>query len=169
MNKRIFFILSVLVVLSLHTGLNAHAYPGESKEKKEKSRGHRGVIAMLADNDLYGGRTLLKVKDQLALTKEQEEKIETLMLDYEAFTIRHSGEIKIKELRFASYLKSGQMDRGEVEKHIREISKEKTDMIVQHMNHLLDLKAILTPAQLHKMAELRDKWRAQRENHRRKK
>jgi len=160
MNKRLPIVLLFLSVLSVHTGLSAHAcYPGD---EKEISRGHPGIFAMLADDNLYDGRILLKVKDELGLTKAQEEKIENLMLDYEAFTIRHSGEIKIKELRFASYLKSGHMDRGEVEKYIREISKEKTDMIVQHMNHLLDLKAILTPGQLRKMEEIRDKWKVGR-------
>lgn len=160
MNKRLSVIILVLSVLSVHTGLSAHAYyPGD---EKEISRGHPGIFAMLADNNLYDGRILLEAKDKLGLTKEQEEKIEDLMLDYEAFTIRHSGEIKIKELRFASYLKSGHMDRGEVEKYIREISKEKTNMIVQHMNHLLDLKAILTPGQLLKMEEIREKWKTVR-------
>lgn len=164
MNKRISvgIIILFVLVLSVHTGLSAHTYPGETPGKKKVSRRHMGLMTMLADNDLYDGRILLEKKKELGLTPEQEEKIESLMLDYEAITIRYSGEIKIKELRFASYLKSGQMDRDEVEKYIREISKEKTNMIVQQMNHLLDLKAILTPGQLRKMAEIREKWKARR-------
>ncbi len=155
-------IILFLLVLPVHTGLIAHAYPEDTKERRKISRGHIGFMAWLADSGLYDGRTLLRVKAELELTKEQTEKIETMMLDYEAFSIRNRGEIKIKELRFASYLKSGQMDRGEVEKYIREVSKEKTDMIVSHLNHLLDLKAILTPGQLRKMADIMEEWKTRR-------
>lgn len=163
MNKRIGknLIGIPLLILSVCLSLNAHSYLDENDER-DMNRRHMEIISRLVDCGLYDGRIILSVKNEIGLTSDQEEKIENLMLDYEAFSIRNSGEIKIKELRFASYLKSGEMDREEVAKHIREISKEKTDMIVRHLNHVLDLKEILTPVQRRKMAELRDKWRASR-------
>lgn len=148
----------LLLILSIYFSLSGHSYLDENNDR-DMNRRHMEIISRLVDCGLYDGRIILRVKDKIGLTSDQEEKIENRMLDYEAFYIRNSGEIKIKELRFASYLKSGQMDRAEVAKHIREIGKEKTDMIVRHLNHLLDLKEILTPAQRRKMAELRDKWR----------
>ena len=136
---------------------------------KERPHRYAEIAVFLAESDLYDARLILKVKDKIGLTNEQEEKIENIMLVHEAFLIRNSAEIKIKELRFASYLKSqpGEMDRRQVEKYIREISKEKTDLIVHCMNYLLDLKEILTPTQLQKMAEIRKKmkplWEKNRE------
>jgi len=96
---------------------------------KERPHRYAEIAVFLAESDLYDARLILKVKDKIGLTNEQEEKIENIMLVHEAFLIRNSAEIKIKELRFASYLKSqpGEMDRRQVEKYIREISKEKTD------------------------------------------
>ena len=53
------------------------------------------------------------------------------------------------------------MDRKEVEKHIRQISKIKTDMIVDYMNYLLDVKEILTPAQREKIKQLKKRRTAE--------
>jgi Spy/CpxP family protein refolding chaperone len=167
MNKRTGLIIIgiFLFIVPISFSLSGHPFPFEIDER-EMNRRHMEIISNLVDCGLYDGRIILSVKDKIGLTADQEEKIENLMLDYEAFSIRNSGEIKIKELRFASYLRSGEMDRNEVAKHIREISKEKTDMIVRHLNHVLDLKEILTPDQRRKMAELRDKWRESRQKHR---
>lgn len=114
---------------------------------------------LLAENNLYDARLILAAKEKIALTKEQTEKIENLMLENEAAIIRDSAEIKIRELRFASFLKSqsNDIDRNQVEKYIREISRKKTTMIVHHINYLLDVKQILTPTQLQKLAETRRK------------
>jgi Spy/CpxP family protein refolding chaperone len=141
------------------SGLSVNAHPGEHSRKKDIKR--LKTLFFMAENDLYDGRLILKVKDKVGLTKEQEEKIQDLMLDHEAFTLRSGAEIKILELRFASYLKSGsdEMDRKQVAAHIREISNKKTDLIVHYMNHLLDLKEILTPDQVQKMAEIREKMK----------
>jgi len=150
------FIQMVLVTMFFTIPLNAH-----SDTTKERSHRYGEIAFFLAESDLYDARLILKVKDKIGLTNEQEEKIEDIMLAHEAFVIRNSAEIKIKELRFASYLKSepGEMDRRQVEKYIREISKEKTDLIVHCMNYLLDLKEILTPSQLQKVAEIRKKMK----------
>lgn len=148
-----------LIVLLFLAGLSVNAHPGDHSEKKDIKR--LKTLFFMAENDLYDGRLILKVKDKIELTKEQEEKIQNLMLDHEAFTIRSGAEIKILELRFASYLKSGsgEMDRKQVAAYIREISTKKTDLIVHYMNHLLDLKEILTPEQVQKMAEIREKMK----------
>ena len=128
-----------LIVLLFLVGLSVNAHPGDHSEKKDIKR--LKSLFFMAENDLYDGRLLLKVKDKIELTKEQEE--------------------KILELRFASYLKSenGEMNRKQVAAYIREISNKKTDLIVQYMNHLLDLKEILTPEQVQKMAEIREKMK----------
>jgi Spy/CpxP family protein refolding chaperone len=144
------------------------AYPEKAGKRDHR---HAEIAFFMAEKNLYDARLILKVKDKIGLTIEQEEKIENIMLDHEAFTIRNGAEIKIKELRFVSYLKSepepGKMDRKQVEKYIREISRKKTDMIVHYMNYLLDLKAILTPLQLQKMTEIRKKMKTLRKKSKR--
>jgi Spy/CpxP family protein refolding chaperone len=89
------------------------------------------------------------------LTGKQEERIENLMLRHEAFSIRNSGEIKIKELQFAAYLKTGKTDRKEMGMYIREISRVKTNLIVHYMNYLLDVRDVLTPQQLETLKQMK--------------
>jgi Spy/CpxP family protein refolding chaperone len=143
-------------------------HPGKTREKAHR---YAEIAFFMAEQNLYDARLILKVKDKIGLTMEQEEKIENIMLAHEAFTIQNGAEIKIKELQFVSYLKSetgpGKVDRKQVETYIREISKVKTDMIVHYMNYLLDLKAILTPVQLEKMAEAREKMKSLRKRRKR--
>lgn len=148
-----------LIVLLFLAGLSVNAHLGEYSEKKDIK--HFKTLFFMMENDLYDGRLILKMKENIRLTKEQEEKIQDLMLEHEALTIRSGAEIKILELRFASYLKSenNEMNRKQVETHIREISSKKTDLIVQYMNHLLDLKQILTPEQVQKMTEISEKMK----------
>ena len=110
----------------------------------------------LTESNLFDGRWLLEKKDKIALTRAQEEKIENLMLAHEAFSIRCTAEIKIKELQFAAYLKTGKIDRKEIEKHIREIGKEKTNLIVDHLNYLLDLRNLLTNRQIETLMQIKE-------------
>lgn len=110
----------------------------------------------LTNNNLFNGRWLLGIKDTINLTKEQEEKIENLMLGHEEFSIRNSAEIKIKELRFAAYLKKKKTDRKEIEAHVREISNVKTNLIVNYINYLLDVRSILTPRQLEILKQIKE-------------
>jgi Spy/CpxP family protein refolding chaperone len=134
--------------------------------QEEPGRSHEAPalvkhLLFLAESNLYDGRWLLEKKDKIGLTGEQQEKIEDLMLVHEAFSIRNSGEIKIKELRFAAYLKTGNMDRKQMEQHIREISREKTALIVNYANYLLDVRNILTPQQLKTLEHLKEQKRTE--------
>jgi Spy/CpxP family protein refolding chaperone len=142
------------VFFSLQPGVSAQQ--GGEQKKKEETLKQIKRVSFLREAKLYGGRKLLRVKDELGLTAAQVEKIENLVLEQEAFCIRASAEIKIKELRFASYLESGagENQRREIARYIREISKEKTDLIIHHMNYLLDLKELLTPRQLKILEQL---------------
>lgn len=142
--------LFVLIVISFICWSSSDLR-GENKKLNnpaiEKYKKIREVLFMV-DTNLYDGRFLLANRDKLNLNHNQIEKIEDLILDYESYIIRYNAEIKIKELRFASYLKSERMDRKEMEKYIRAIGNEKTNMIVRYINYLLDIKKILTNSQL---------------------
>lgn len=72
------------------------------------------------------------------------------MLEHESFSIRNSGEIKIKEMQFASRIESSKQppNRKTVETFIRDISSLKTEMFIHYANYLLDLREILSQKQL---------------------
>ncbi len=156
MKKQLQYIRYLLAALVFLAILNAYPVP---QDPEEGPFNPIRTAFLMAENNLYDARLILAAKEEIGLTKEQAEKIENLMLENEANTIRQSAEIKIQELRFTSFLKSQskKIDRKQVEEYIREISRKKTTMIVHHINYLLDVKQILTPTQLHKLAEIRAK------------
>lgn len=145
-----------------------HLYAGPEKEKIDAARMWREIerTMPLTKHNLYNGRILLKYREKINLTPDQVLRIETLMMEFESYYILKSGEIKSKELRFAFYLRSGKndLDRKEMAKYIREISGIKTDVIVKHVNYLLDLKNVLAPQQLESVKTLED-TRRKRKKH----
>ena len=152
---RIMIIFMCLVVMCVGAFVLLNARQ-EDKPLEDEAFNRRRHLFFLTDNNLFDGRMLLRIKDKIGLTGKQEEKIENLMLEHEAFSIRNSGEIKIKELQFAAYLEAGKTDRKEVEMYIREISKIKTNLIVHYMNYLLDVREVLTPQQLETLKQMKE-------------
>ena len=152
---RMLIIFICLAVFCVGPFVLLSAQPGDRPQKDEAFKRKRHLF-FLTDNNLFDGRVLLKMKEKIGLTGKQEERIENLMLGHEAFSIRNSGEIKIKELQFAAYLKAGKTDRKEMEMYIREISQAKTNLIVHYMNYLLDVRDVLTPQQLETLKQMKE-------------
>jgi Spy/CpxP family protein refolding chaperone len=152
---RIMIIFMSLVVMCVGAFVLLNARQ-EDKPQEDEAFNRRRHLFFLTDNNLFDGRMLLKIKDKIGLTGKQEEKIENLMLEHEGFSIRNSGEIKIKELQFAAYLEGRKTDRKEMEMYIREISKIKTNLIVHYMNYLLDVRDVLTPQQLETLKQMKE-------------
>jgi Spy/CpxP family protein refolding chaperone len=155
MKVSILFAAILSICLSIYSGEHSR-----SQSYKNTPPQRLLQFMFLTDSNLVDGRRLLPLKDKIGLTPEQEKKIEDLVLEQEAFNIRCSAEIKIKEVRFASYLKAGKLGRKEMESYIREISAEKTSFIVNYVNYLLDVRELLTPRQLkllHQIKEQRKK------------
>ncbi|MCU0288881.1 MAG: Spy/CpxP family protein refolding chaperone [Acidobacteria bacterium] len=158
--QNLLVVLVFLLSLNLYSFSREHSETGEREDPREPGTGFFKPFTsplQALENNFFDARFILGIKEEIALTQEQEEKIENLMLQNEANTIRQSAEIKILELRFTTFLKSqvNKIDRKQVEKYIREISEMKTTMIVHHMNYLLDVKQSLTPIQLKKLSESR--------------
>jgi Spy/CpxP family protein refolding chaperone len=109
----------------------------------------------MAENNLFEARFILRLKSEIGLNGDQEQKIENMMLAYEEAAIRRGSDIKVLELKFASLLKNNRIDRSEMEKMVRAIGKLKTDLQVDHLNYLLDVRDILTPEQIQKIEKLK--------------
>ncbi|MCP4220343.1 MAG: hypothetical protein GY765_37275 [bacterium] len=179
MNKTISVSLLLLLVLTVipplaHPQIDGTASDSKTKEpaavKTSKHGGEgrndardkrRKYAFYMAENDLFDGRMLLKIKDRIGLSQKQEQQIEDLVLEFESFSIRNGAEIKIRELRFAAYIKTNRgIDRKKVEQYIRQISEFKTDQIVRYLNYLLDIKGLLDKQQVEKTRGIREKIKA---------
>lgn len=152
MNKRI---LALLVLLPLAAAL-APARDGRRLPPNLVS-GLRFGLHMAEDN-LVEARLVLRLKEEIGLSAEQQKQIENLMLAYEETCIRRGSDIKVLELKFAALLRGKRIDRRAMEKMAREIGDRRTDLQVGHLNYLLDIRDVLTDEQAGKIESLKRRF-----------
>lgn len=165
MTKKLVTIIAAgLMLMAVNFNANAEAAspPGRDMMK------HARFGIRMAERNLLPAHMLLRFKDEIGLTEDQVNKIETMQEQFSEYAIKQKADLKIKEMKFHSYLKEDKIDRKKMEKMIRDITSMKTDMQINHMNYLLDLKELLTPEQLQKIEtfrkERRLKWLKEREH-----
>jgi len=113
----------------------------------------------MAENNMYSGQLLLKMKTELGLTPDQEKKIEQMSLDFQESVIKRMADTKVLELKLANYLQGDKINKKDIEKMIKNISMMKADMQIDRIFHLLDVKSVLTPEQIKKAEELKKNFR----------
>ena len=113
----------------------------------------------MAENNLFSPRVLLRVKDKIGLTADQVTRIEKMHLAFQESAIKGHSDVKVMEVKFDAYLKNENLNRKKIEKMIRDIASLKTDMFVDRINFLLDLRSLLTPEQIKKLEELKIQFR----------
>ena len=153
MIRKVVVVTVTISLMVLFPALSRGIDFGEQEKNREQ---HFKEVFYFAEVNLYDAPIILMEKEKINLTGEQERKVEKLMLDYQERSIREGAEIKIEELRLVSYLNSDKPNRKEMVRRIRKISEKKTDMLVGHMNYLLDLKEVLTLKQLQLLVELKE-------------
>ncbi|MBU4267685.1 MAG: hypothetical protein KJ808_02395 [Acidobacteria bacterium] len=153
MNKKIIFLLIMVLLL----GTLSQAQDGKRLRPNVLNNLRFGLY--MAENNLFEARFILRLKTEIGLTSQQEQKIENMMLAYEENAIRRGSDIKVLELKFASQFKGNRIDRREMEKMVREVGKMKTDLQVGHLNYLLDVRDTLTAEQIQKLEKMKEKFR----------
>jgi len=111
----------------------------------------------MAENNLFEGRMILRMKDEIGLTAEQVKRIENMMLSQEETAIRRQSDLKVMELHFAALLKNDKVNRKEMERMARDIGKFRTDQQIGHLNYLLDIRDTLSAEQIGKLEQLKKK------------
>lgn len=147
MKKLVILIIAAMIVLTGTTYGAGYI----SKHMKQGAR--------MAESNMYSGRMVLRMKAELGLTSDQVKKIEQMSLDFQESLIKRMADTKILELKFANYLQGDKISKKSVEKMIKEIAGLKTDLQIDRVFHLLDIKSVLTPEQLKKADELKRTFR----------
>ena len=142
MNKNIAFFLVLTVLLVFSSPLSAQRNDIFSQLRSSKT---------LANHGLFSARLIMQYRDDLELNDRQVDKIENVILSYEETSIRMGAEIKIFELKLTKQIKEINVNKEEIEKNIREISQLKTDGIIAYVNHLFQLKKILSQKKIRQL------------------
>jgi Spy/CpxP family protein refolding chaperone len=144
--KRWFIVGSVLLLGALWFGLR-----GQAQEWREWGRGFRGqehhrmgprLIALL-END--------RVKAELGLTDQQVDRLRQIILNAQKSAIKTRANMAVSGIELRELLLAEKPDRDAVMKKVREISKQREEMMQQHAEALLDAKTVLTPEQQKKI------------------
>jgi len=143
-------IVVMAIVLLISFSLTLTGRMGSSDQMR-----HRKFRRHMAEKNLFPVYQLLKFKDEIGLTAEQVSRIEKMQLVHQEYIVKKHADIKVLELKFASYLKKDKINRSTVAKMVHEIGKKKTDLLVDKINYLLDVKEILTTDQIKKIEDLK--------------
>lgn len=157
--KRLF--LTVMVILIMPPWMHSQMLGPWDMDMMQMAR--FGVYLM--EEDLFDARIVMMHKDHLELTAQQEKKIELRMLKLEENSLRLKAEAKIGELRLTAQLKAENVDRKKVKTLMKKISDMRTELMVLYMNYLLDIKELLTPAQIEKLKVLRERFKKEFKKH----
>lgn len=149
MTKKVTILITAVLIFVSMNSLALHG----ARDRDMVKHARYGIH--MAEVNLFPGAMLLKFKDEIGLTSEQVDKIEKITNGFQETAIKKQADIKVKGLKVRSYLKEEQVDRKKMESMIREIAKMKTDMQIDRMNYLLDLKDLLTPEQIGKIESLK--------------
>lgn len=141
----------LLILVFLLAGMNTYL---ESKGRPNISK-HMMLGQRTAERNMFHEQFLLRFKDEIGLTSDQVSKIEKMHIAFQESVIKRTADVKVREMKLASYLKGDKVKRSTAEKMIREISKLKTDTQVDRIYYLLDLKDVLTPEQVKKIDEIK--------------
>ena len=154
MNKNFFTALIVLFfgVTSLLTAQPALRGPASG-------RGLQGR-GLFADTDFLPLRLLLRSKDKIGLSADQEKKISAMIDAHEQWAVKFGAEMKIKALKLRSALAAEKTSLEGVEPMIREHAGMRAEMQIARLHLQKDVQALLTPEQAAKVTELKKNFRA---------
>jgi hypothetical protein len=148
MKKEMFLIFAILVFIFNPMIMTDHLPKGLAKKIIKDS--------YWSENGLFTGRFILRYKNEINISPIQEEKIQEIMLSFEEAAIKKGADIKIKELRLTSYIKSDEIDRDKVASLIKDLSNIKAVLVIDFLNYLLNLRQVLSDKQLEKLKSLND-------------
>lgn len=162
MTKKVtLLVAAVLMVLVGSLALEAGA-------RRPDMMKHSRFGIRMAEKNLLPAKMLLRFKDDIGLTDQQTAKIESMQVKFQEAHIRRQADIKVKELKLQNFLKGDKINRKKMEQMIRDVAALRTDMQIDRMHYLLDVKSVLTADQLKKIDEIkknrRQKWFKNRKN-----
>lgn len=116
----------------------------------------------MAEQNLFPVHMLLRFKAEIGLTDAQVKEIEKIQVKHHELAIKQSSEMKLKGLKLGTLLKEEKVNRSAMEKIIREIGMMRTNLSIERLHFMLDVKNVLSKEQIQKIEELKKEMRNRR-------
>ena len=150
--KLIVVIMAGILFVSFTLFMDAQPNPQEMMKRM-----HYGI--RMAEQNLIPGKILIRMKDKIGLSEKQVQQIQKLDAAFQEAQIMSDADAKVKYLKVKNYLKEEKINRSKLEKMIWDVAKLKTQMQVDRINYLLDVKSFLTAEQITKIEEMKKNFR----------
>jgi|GEM_PF-3579541 len=140
----------------------------EMREGRDHFRTH------MIHRHMVSAQMLLNLKDELSLTESQLNKIRDLQSRHAKDNIDLESKIKLQRVELQELLTRENINRQKIEAVLTELGDLKTRFEISLVNHLLDLKDVLTDDQQKKLESMKNErrrefWDRRRESFRREK
>jgi len=116
--------------------------------------------ALFANQDFLPARLLLRAKDKIGLSADQEKKISAMIEAHDQWAVKFGAEMKINALKLLTALAAEKINLENAEQLIRKQADMRAEMQIAGLRLQKDAQALLTPEQSVKMAELKKDFRA---------
>lgn len=111
----------------------------------------------------YGIRELLAHADQLELTDQQRQKLEEISVSYQMQRVDKFAEYKKAQIRLRQLVRNNKdASRNEVLAQMDRVTTLRGELIKARYLHREEVRAVLTPAQLNQIKEIRRQYLEQR-------
>ena len=89
----------------------------------------------------------MAMMQKLNLTEAQQTQVNKLRVDFQKKQIQSQAKIRLARLDLSQLLQADKPDRGAIEKGIRDVSSIETEAKLARLDHMLAVRALLTPEQ----------------------
>ena len=155
---------TILIMVIMLTFLFGNVIEAKPKAQRSKMMRHSGFGLKMAENNLFPARMLLNFKQDIGLSEKQVKKIEKMEFNFQGFMIKSSADAKLIGLQIKAELKAEKVNRGKVTSLIKKVASVKTEMQINKINYLLDVKSVLTKEQINKIDALKSERRKNRKS-----
>jgi len=144
-----------------------HCGPGlmrrwEFRDNERSFRGFRRMDGRRGSDSEFRLMRLMNnpvLREKLAITNEQAEKIRQKTFDFQKAEIRDRAEVEVRRLELNQLLKAANPDRAAIDQKLEQISAAQLAQRKLKVNYRLDMRAALTSEQRQKLLNLREEYR----------
>ena len=152
--KNKLWIVAVLLVVSAAVVL--YARPGMRDMRAGQGRHVQG---MFANENFVPVRLLLKAKDQIGLSADQEKRLVAMSEAHEQWLIKFRADMQVKALKLRTSLEAEKINLKDAEGLIRAQADMHAEMQIARLHFQQEVRALLSAEQLLKVNELKKEFR----------
>ena len=140
-----------------HDGHHTMHSSGHGKHHKHGDHGHGAVHGGHHQDAGKFIRHILKFKEGMSLTAEQEQKLRTLKVNYKKDRIKTKAEVELASIDLHEVLKNEKASLADIEKEFGKLHALKTKLYMASIKAKRDAKAVLSAEQRARMDKIHER------------